>query len=218
MPLVAAATELLPSADTRLAGSLNPANTKINRNLFRAANNQWTPGNSWTLYHTGFGSTAHTSDADREAGRSPNGHYHGVWVGLSPVTERERTSDVYLDATGPERVLANEGDEGGSNSNISFISRLNGDTFDSEELDAFYSQIYLRFLERDVDLVTSDKLVETTTYRPNVSFSGNVTNANQSVRYYVGAIAADEFNPYVGGDLTRHTRHWQLNVGGDWLS
>ncbi|MEM9217598.1 MAG: hypothetical protein AAGD25_25070 [Cyanobacteria bacterium P01_F01_bin.150] len=212
--LVAAATELLPTVDTQLSGSLNPANTKINRNLFRAANNQWTPGNSWTLYHAGFGSTSHTSEADREAGRSPNGHYLGAWVGLSPVTKRQRSSDIYLDATGPERVLADEGGEGGSNANINFISNINGETFDSEELDAFYSQVYLRFLERDVDLVSSEKLVETTSYRPHVSFAGNVTNANQSLRYYLGAIAADDIKGYAGGDFTRHTRRWQLNVGG----
>jgi hypothetical protein len=111
-------------------------------------------------------------------------------------------------------VIAATGAEGGENGNTSFVSNVNGNVINSADLRAFYSQVYLTFLRRDVDLVTSSRFTEDTTYYPHFSYSGNITTNNQVFRYYAGVIAADPIKAYLGADFTRTANNWTFNANG----
>lgn len=211
---VTAATELLPDAKPHLEGSTNPVNTNLNPNLFSAANNNWTPLNSWTIYQAGLGRAAHAQLLSEGKINLPQANFNGIWIGLSPVTKRSLSSDLRYEPTGPERVLVAAGGEGGINDNVSFISNVNGNTINSANLQNFYTQVYLTFLNRDVNLITSDKLTEHTKYYPHLSFTGNITNTHEVFRYYTGVIAADLVKAYIGADYTRNKNNWILNAQG----
>ncbi|MEO1134852.1 MAG: hypothetical protein AAFX40_19395, partial [Cyanobacteria bacterium J06639_1] len=99
-------------------------------------------------------------------------------------------------------------------SNISFLSVADGQTLSSDDITDFYAQIYVAFLERDADSVSTEILSEATTYYPHFSFTGNFTDLNQVFRYYGGAIAAERVKPYFGMDYTRTTPSgWRSKIG-----
>ncbi|HEY9607376.1 MAG TPA: hypothetical protein V6C85_37675 [Allocoleopsis sp.] len=209
---VALGTEIFPDVKPKLHGSTAPVNTNINLNLFRAANNTWIPPNSWTIYQGGLGRAAHAQSTSTEKATLPNAYFNSLWIGLSPVTERSRSTDVRYEATGPERITIAAGGEGGPLDNASFFSSVNGSVINSADLQDFYTQVYLTFLNRNVDLVTADKLTERTTYHPHLSFTGNITNTHQVFRYYAGAIASASVIAYLGADYTKNFNNWLLNA------
>ena len=209
---VALSTEILPDAKPQLNGSTTPVNTHINPNLFRAANNTWIPLNSWTIYQGGLGRAAHAQSTFTEKVTLPNAHFNSLWIGLSPVTERSRSTDVRYVVTGPERVTVAAGGEGGPLDSASFFSNVNGSVINSADLQNFYTQIYLTFLNRNVDLITVDKLTERTTYHPHLSFTGNITNTHQVFRYYAGAIVSNSVKAYLGVDYSKNVNNWLLEA------
>lgn len=209
---VALSTELLPDAIPKLESSVNPVNTNLNRNLFSAANNTWIPVNSFTFYHAGIARANTAKAASTEEQTLPNANFNSFWIGMSPVTERSITNNFYYQPTGPERILVTTGGEGGGNQNVDFVSQGNEKIYDSASILNSYSQIYLTFLNRNVNSINIQKLSEETHYYPHLSFTGNISNLNEVFRYYGGAIIADPVKLYVGTDYTRQFKNLTLNI------
>ena len=211
---VSLASQLLPDANPHLEGSPNPVNTNINRHLFEAANNARIPDGSWTVYHAGIGKAKHAETNTEGEVNLPPASYNSLWLGLSPVTERNRAATIQYQELGPERIIVAAGGEGGANDNASFVTNANGEVINSADIKNFYTQIYLTFLNRDVNFITKDKLTEDTTYYPHLSFTGDITSTNQVFRYYTGIIASDPIKAYIGGDYTRRFNNWAVNING----
>lgn len=209
---VSLAAELLPDANPDLEGGTNPVNTNINRHLFEAANNARIPPNSWTVYQGGIGKAKHAEINPEGEINIPSASYNSLWLGLSPVTKRDRAATIQYQELGPERIVASAGGEGGANDNVSFVSNGNGEEINSANLQDFYTQIYLTFLNRDVNFITKDKLTEDTTYYPHLSFTGNITSTNQLLRYYTGIIVSDPIKAYIGGDYSRRFNNLVFNI------
>ncbi|MCP2727460.1 hypothetical protein [Limnofasciculus baicalensis] len=209
---VSLAAELLPDANPHLEGSPNPVNTNINRHLFEAANNARLPDNSWTVYQGGIGKAKHAETNTEGEVNLPSASYNSLWLGLSPVTERDRAATIQYQELGPERIIASGGGEGGANDNVSFVSNANGEEINSANLQDFYTQIYLTFLNRDVNFITKDKLTEDTTYYPHLSLTGDITSTNQLFRYYTGIITSDPIKAYIGGDYSRRFNNLVFNI------
>ncbi|MEO1134032.1 MAG: hypothetical protein AAFX40_15180, partial [Cyanobacteria bacterium J06639_1] len=87
---VQGAAQALPDFVPDLKGSDEPTNPNVNKTLFISANNTRLPAESFTAYHGGIGRAKHQLPGERV----PPAQFHGVWLGLSPVTERSliRTS------------------------------------------------------------------------------------------------------------------------------
>lgn len=205
---------LLPDVEPQLEGGVNPVNNNINKNLFLAANNTRTPLNSFTVYQAGMrrSPTLKTPPTDLRA--LPNVSYNSLWVGLSPVTERTLASDIRYRPTGPARIISTSGGEGGVNANAGFVSVVDGQGFSTNDFQDFYTQIYLTFFNQDADLVSSTRLGERTTYYPHISFTGNITGAEDVFRYYAGLIPANRAKAYLGLDYTKTTLNgWSFNAG-----
>lgn len=206
---VQAVSQIFPTVDPQLKGSPDqPANVGANENLILSANNTRIPSNSFVIYQAGFGDANHpTSD---QKGK-PTAHFNSVWIGLSPVFTRQFNLTNRLANIGLERIINSSGGEGGAQSNLDFSTILDfGDQLqiiDSKTLKAFYAQIYLAFVERDADSVTSGVLSERVTYRPHISFTGNFTGDTSIFRYYGGVIAFSNPIAYLGMDFTHDFSH-----------
>lgn len=208
-------SNVLPDAVPSLEGSENPANTNVNRNLFLAANNARLPDNSFTVYQAGLG-RAETPDANlTDIRQLPAANYNSVWLGISPITERDFSTSDRFEITSPTRVIAEGGGEGGVNSNVSLLSAVNGVNFSTDNLQNFYTQVYLKFFNTDVNRISGSRLREDTSYYPHLSFTGNITRTEDVFRYYAGAIAAPEVKAYIGADYTKNTLNgWTFSAGG----
>ncbi|MEO0852670.1 MAG: hypothetical protein AAFY15_04105, partial [Cyanobacteria bacterium J06648_11] len=207
---VQGAAQALPDFVPDLKGSDEPTNPNVNKTLFISANNTRLPAESFTAYHGGIGRAKHQLPGESV----PPARFHGVWLGLSPVTERSLFTTSRFANIGPSRTIVAAGDEGGPEADISFLSVADGQTFSSDDITDFYAQIYVAFLERDADSVATQILSETTTYYPHFSFTGNFTDLKQVFRYYGGAIAAKRIKPYFGVDYTRSNPYgWRGKIG-----
>ncbi|TAF14746.1 MAG: hypothetical protein EAZ76_09325 [Nostocales cyanobacterium] len=214
---------VLPDVEPSLQGTVENANTNINRNLFNAANNIRIPSNSFVIYQGGVGEAVHNQrnvNNDNSASRRlkiPAGKFNSVWVGISPVIKRSFSQVSRYVSTGEERRTLRVGGEGGINSDVNFAVATNdngiADVINSADLNNFYVQAYMSFLERDVNFETVNTLNEKTNYYPHLSLTGNITNYNSVLRYYTGAIFADDMKLYVGGDYTINWDNWLLNLG-----
>jgi hypothetical protein len=206
----------LPKFTPHLEGSDNPVNTRINRNLFFAANNTRIPNRSYTLYHGGFGS-ATSPEPETELKDIPAGRFHGVWLGLSPIIDYDINQGIGYEATGPRRDIVNAGGEGGkleTNDSVDMVSAVNGDILSVSNLHNSYTQVYLSMFQRDVNLVTTTEYQEDIRFVPHVSFTGNITNVDSVLRYYTGTIFDDEIKGYLGTDYSYNSGNgWRYNVG-----
>jgi hypothetical protein len=228
-PVLGAVAEMLPDIDPNLEGLPQDANTNINKNLFNAANNIRVPENSFVIYQAGTGEAEHTKKATNNpliskltSGKNtskkiPSASFNSIWVGVSPVTERSITQDSRYVSVGEEKQVTRAGGEGGIDSDISFTlatnDRTSQNSIASVDLNNFYIQAYISFLERDVNFVNTSKLTEKTNYYPHLTFSGNITNYNSVIRYYAGVITTKNPKFYLGGDYTRNWDNWLLNIG-----
>ncbi|MBE9114987.1 hypothetical protein IQ249_03650 [Lusitaniella coriacea LEGE 07157] len=208
-------SNFLPDAEPTLEGSENPVNTNVNRNLFLAANNTRLPANSFTVYQAGIG-RAETPEADiTDIRETPAANFNSLWLGISPITERSFSTTNRFEVTGPRRTIAEGGGEGGVNSDVSFLSLVNGQEFSTQNLPNFYTQVYLKFFNTDVNSITGSRLREETNYYPHLSFTGNVTGTEDIFRYYAGAIAGNNIKAYLGADYTKTTQNgWSFAAGG----
>ena len=87
---------LLPDINPQLDGGVNPVNPNINKNLFLAANNARTPLNSFTVYHAGIGRSPTPLVPPTDFRDLPTVNYNSIWVGLSPITERNFSVELML--------------------------------------------------------------------------------------------------------------------------
>jgi hypothetical protein len=200
----------LPTVEPQLPPGKPGRSASINPNLLIAANNARLPDNSFTIYGAGWGYADNASDS--VAGNPAPASYQQIWFGLSPVVDRRLISSSNYRTVGAERVRVGGGGEGGANSGTRSVLNLNGQTFSEDNIGNLYSQVYLSVLERDVELVSSTRLRETTDYYPHLSFSGNRTTHNSVLRYYTGAMIepgfvrgngnSDRLKAYGGIDFT----------------
>ncbi|WP_052128452.1 hypothetical protein [Neosynechococcus sphagnicola] len=207
------ATEFLPDANPKLAGSDRPANTNVSRNLFQAANNTRIPDDSITSYHAGIG----YAKSPQPSVPIPAAHFNSLWVGLSAVTDYDLSNSVLgFELTSPLVPTVSAGAEGGVNQNVAFVSAVNNQVFSTQNLADFYVQLYLTFFQQNAFLVSVSQLTETTHYFPHISFTGNITDTNQILRYYTGVIASNNIETvkaYLGADTTFTWEGWTLSAG-----
>lgn len=207
--------ELLPDIKPKLEGSNNPANRRINRNLFLAANNVRVPANSFTIYHGGIGRAAALKTKPSNPINLPAVSFNSVWIGLSPVIKRSISKDLRYETIGSPRITSSAGNEGGADDKVSFLSVVDGQVFSSEELENFYSQIYLTNFETDANLVARRIFTEKTNYYPHLSWTGDISKSNQTFRYYTGIIASPKIKAYAGLDYNRISRDgWRYGISG----
>jgi hypothetical protein len=208
--------QALPDVIPSIEGSENPPNTNINRNLFLAANNSRLPVDSFTVYSAGIGRATSLTPDITSLDQVPAAHYNSLWLGFSPVIDRSLNSlTPGYESTGSQRTIASGGAEGGANSDVSVVSVVNDERFATTDLQDMYAQVYLTLFGQDVNYVSHSEYQEIASYRPHLSFTGNITGSQSLFRYYTGAIAADRLQAYVGADYTRQTLDgWQLQAGG----
>ncbi|MDZ8223579.1 hypothetical protein [Nostoc sp. ChiVER01] len=206
---------ILPDANPQLQGGANPVNPNINKNLFLAANNTRLPVNSFTFYHAGIGQAKSPAANITSLNQVPSGNFNSIWFGISPVILRRIDSVVRYEPTGPRRMLAEAGAEGGVNSNVAVASIVNGEVYSPATLQNFYTQIYLEDFVQDVNFANGSRLTEKTVYYPHISFSGNITGSSDVFRYYAGVITGDTIKAYLGGDFSHRTSSgWTYSAGG----
>ena len=202
---IQAATELLPDLEPSLPDGKKGGSTTVDRNLILAANNNRTPENSFTAYYSGVGRG--TTPKDEQINSA---NYHGVWIGFSPVVDRQVTliEPIYK-ILGPERISLSAGGEGGIDSNTNVTALLNQNTFDSSAITNGYVQTYITRYEREVNTLSSTTIRERTNYHPHLSATGNITTQDSVLRYYTGLIFNPNFSSranhkgYLGVDFTK---------------
>jgi hypothetical protein len=196
---------ILPDVEPEITGGVNSPNKNINRNLFFAANNAWIPANSFTIYHAGIGHAQTPKNKIRDIRQAPAANFESMWFGFSPVTKRTFSQTSLYELTSPSRIVEVAGAEGDSNTNISFLSTFNGQTFSANTLNNFYSQIYVTMLEQDANFTNSSQFIEKISYVPHLNIGGNITGTEDIFRYYGGILAGDNVNAYFGLDYTKNT-------------
>jgi hypothetical protein len=212
---VQAGAQFLPEVVPELEGSDNPANTNINRNLFLAANNIRLPSGSFTIYSAGIGRAESLTEEITNFRQVPKAKYNSVWLGLSPVIDREfEEGRAFYRPTGPQRILADAGAEGGEDANVELMSVVNEDLYSTNNLQNFYAQVYLKYFQQDVNFIQDSIYQEETSYYPHLSFTGNLTGSQDLLRYYTGVIASEEVKLYLGADYTKNTsKDWRFRGG-----
>lgn len=212
---IQAGAQLLPDLIPDLEGSENSPNNNINRNLFLAANNTRLPSSSFTIYSSGLGRAESLTPNIRSLSQIPRANYNSLWLGFSPVIERNyEDSETFYQPTSPQFALANAGAEGGENSNVDLVSVVNQDTYSTANLQNSYAQVYLNFLQQNVNFVTENIYREKMRYYPHLSLTGNWTGSQYILRYYTGIIASEEVKAYLGTDYTRNTVNgWNFRSG-----
>lgn len=202
--VIQAATELLPDLEPSLPDGKKGGSTTVDRNLILAANNNRTPENSFTAYYSGVGRGTTPKDE-----RINSANYHGLWIGFSPVVDRQVAliGPIYK-ILGPERIALFAGGEGGIDSNTNVTALLNQNTFDSSAITNGYVQAYITRYEREVNTLSSTTIRERTNYHPHLSATGNITTQDSVLRYYTGLIFNPNFSSgghkgYLGVDFTK---------------
>jgi hypothetical protein len=203
---IQAATELIPDFEPVIPNGKKGGSTAVDRNLLLAANNNRTPDNSFTAYYSGVG-----RGITPQGNQNNTANYHGLWVGFSPVVDRQVVSvGPVFKVLGPERIALFAGGEGGPKSSASVTALVNQNAFDSSAISNGYVQTYITRYEREVDTISSTTIRERTNYYPHLSATGNITTQDSVLRYYAGFI----FNPnsnsaniasktYLGVDYTK---------------
>lgn len=212
---IQAGAQFLPDIIPDLEGSENPTNTNINRNLFLAANNTRLPSSSFTIYSAGLGRAASLTPDITSLNQVPRGNYNSLWLGLSPVLDRSiEEGRIFYQPTSPQLALAEAGAEGGANTDVQLESAVNQDFYSTANLQNFYAQVYLSFLQQDVNFVRESLYREKSGYYPHLSLTGNSTGSQDIFRYYIGVIASEEVKLYLGADYTRNTVNGWIFRGG----
>jgi hypothetical protein len=205
---------LFPDINPSIAGSANRVNSNVNNNLFLAANNVRLPANSFTAYHGGIGRAQSVPPKATNLTQIPAANFNGIWLGASPVIKRSSELSRRFEQISPQTVLSEGGEEGGFDSNVSFVSSINNQNFSTAELQNFYAQVYVTILNQEVNNVTSNRYREATQYVPHLSFTGNITGTQDVLRYYTGIIGADQIKAYGGADFTKNTSNgWSFSGG-----
>ena len=209
--------QILPEFVPSIAPGKPGARIVVNPNLYRAASALRLPDNSLTVYQ---GGTGYAPSFGRDPKVPPGASHQALWVGMSPVVEREFVRDYRYITLREPRIVANGGGEGGS---VPIDVNLNNFGFNSSGLQNAYGQGYVTVLNRDVSRVDTDTIRQRTDYYPHISFTGANLTENSLWRYYTGAIVNAGFEPktttnikaYVGTDYAVvNPRGLSFNVGG----
>jgi len=213
--LLAALALALPEFRGNLTPTTEPANPNINQSLFNAANNFRRPIDSLTLYQTGIGHAA-TPPAPLESSHDrPSARFHGVWLGLSPVTERSFEERFGMVPIRDRVQTLAAGGEGGGGQSAEVIALVNGEQFDISNIDNLYTQNYVNLYEQDALSTYTFEQTDRIHYYPHLSFGGNITRAYDRFQYYAGTIAGDSLQVYGGLDYQGHTDDgWYYQAGG----
>ncbi|MBW4643920.1 MAG: hypothetical protein KME23_13170 [Goleter apudmare HA4340-LM2] len=205
---------VLPDVIPNIAGSEKPVKSNVNNNLFFAANNIRLPANSFTAYYAGIGSAQNVPRGVTSLNQVPNASFHGIWLGASPVIKRSTDTNAGFVQIGPQTVIGEGSGEGGFNSDVSFFSNINGEVFSTQNLQNFYSQVYVTILSQDANYVFTSRYREEINYAPHLSFTGNITGTRDVLRYYTGVIGAEKVKVYGGVDFTQNTTDGWTFAGG----
>ena len=209
--------QVLPEFERGIAPGEPGARIVVNPNLYRAANSVRIPDNSLTVYQAGTGYAASRGSDPRIP---PGANHQAIWVGMTPVVEREFTRDYKYITLREPRIVASGGGEGGT---LPVDVNLNGFGFNSGGLQNAYGQGYVTVFNRDVSRVDTDTIRQRTDYYPHISFTGTNLTENTLWRYYTGAIVNAGFQPktasnikaYVGSDYSIvNPRGLSFSVGG----
>ncbi|GAX34638.1 hypothetical protein [Nodularia sp. NIES-3585] len=204
----------LPDIVPNIASSENRVNSNVNNNLFLAANNARLPASSLTAYHGGIARAQSVPLRAVNLSQVPAATFNSIWLGASPIVKRRSDITNRLEQISPQTVLTSGGGEGGYDSNVSFFSNINNQTFAAVDLQNYYTQVYVTMFNQEINNVTSNRYREETKYAPHLSFTGNVTGTQEAVRYYTGVISADEIKAYGGVDFSRNTSNgWNFSGG-----
>jgi hypothetical protein len=214
---VVALGQVLPEARPSIAPGTAGTRIVVNPNLYRAANAIRIPEHSQTIYQAGTG-YAISRGADPKI--PPAAQHQAIWIGLSPVVERQFVRDYnYVTRRAPQ-IVQSGGGEGGS---VPVAVNLNNFGFNSGSLQNVYSQGYVTVYNRDVDRVDVETLRQRTDYYPHVSFTGTSLTENSLWRYYTGAIASigsgsqapQNIKAYLGADYSVvNPRGFSYSFGG----
>ncbi|PSB40167.1 hypothetical protein, partial [Chamaesiphon polymorphus] len=209
--------QVLPDFQTSIAPGKPGARIVVNPNLYRAANAVRIPDNSLTVYQ---GGTGYAPSFGSDPKIPPGASHQAIWVGMSPVVEREFIRDYRYITLREPRIVASGGGEGGG---VPVDINLNGFGFNSSGLQNAYGQGYVTVFNRDVSRVDSDTIRQRTDYQPHISFTGTTLTENTLWRYYTGAIVNPGFDAkttsnikaYVGSDYSSvNPRGFSYSVGG----
>ncbi len=198
--------QFLPEFQPSVAPGQSGTKIVVNPNLYRAANAIRIPDRSQTVYQSGVGNAVSRGENPRVP---PGASFQAVWLGLSPVVERQFVNDYYYVTRNAPQVITSSGGEGGS---LPVDVSLNNVGFNSSSLVNAYGQGYVTVYNRNVDRYDTQKLRQRTDYYPHLSFTGAHLTENTVWRYYTGAIAHVNL-----GDRTRATQdNIKAYVGTDY--
>jgi hypothetical protein len=209
--------QILPQLQPAIAPGKPGARITVNPNLFRAANAVRIPDNSLTVYQTGIGRGVSYGEDPKIP---PGASHQAIWVGLSPIVEREFVRDFFYQTRREPTIIASGGGEGG---NIPVAVNLNQFGFNSGALQNVYAQAYVTVYNRDVDRVDVDTVRQRTDYYPHISLSGTYLTENTLWRYFAGTIVNAGFQPkttenikaYLGTDYSvLNPQGLSFTVGG----
>jgi hypothetical protein len=209
--------QVLPSFSRSIAPGEPGARIVVNPNLYQVASAIRLPNNSLTVYQAG---TGYAASFGKDPKVPPGASHQALWVGMSPVVEREFVRDYRYITLREPRIVTSGGGEGG---NVPIAVTLNNFGFNSGGLQNAYGQGYVTVLNRDVSRVDTDTIRQRTDYYPHISFTGANLNENSLWRYYTGAIVNAGFQPkttsnlkaYIGTDYAIvNPRGLSLNFAG----
>jgi hypothetical protein len=187
--------QILPGVQPSIAPGEPGARIVVNPNLYRAANAIRIPDNSLTVYQIGTG-YAISRGSDPKV--PPVASHHALWVGLSPVVERELIKDYRYVTLREPRIVNSGGGEGGS---VPISVNLDNFGFNSGGLQNAYGQGYVTVYNRDVNRVDIETIRQRTDYYPHISYTGTNLNENSLWRYFTGAIVNAGFEPKTTQDI-----------------
>ena len=209
--------QVLPDFQARIAPGAAGAKIVVNPNLYRAANAVRIPDSSLTVYQSGTGYAASRGSDPRIP---PAASHQALWVGLSPVVEREVVKDYRYITLRDPRVVSTGGGEGGS---VPVSINLNNFGFNSGGLQNAYGQGYVTVFNRDVSRIDVETIRQRTDYYPHLSYTGTNLSENTLWRYFTGAIVNAGFEPkttknikaYLGTDYSVvNPRGLSFSLGG----
>jgi hypothetical protein len=209
--------QVLPEFQPRIAPGESGAKIVVNPNLYRAANAVRIPDSSLTVYQSGTGYAASRGGDPRIP---PGANHHALWLGLSPIVEREFGKDFRYITLRDPRVVSRSGGEGG---NLPVAVNLNNFGFNSSGLQNAYGQGYVTVFNRDVSRVDVETIRQRTDYYPHISYTGTNLTENTLWRYFTGAIVNAGFEPkntqnvkaYIGTDYSIvNPRGLSFSLGG----
>jgi hypothetical protein len=204
---VLALGQILPGFQPSVAAGKPGTKIVVNPNLYRAANAVRIPERAQTVYQSGTGYAPSRGENPRIP---PGAIYQALWVGLSPVVEREFINDYYYVTRSQPQIVTSSGGEGGS---LPVDVNLNNVGFNTGGVQNAYGQGYVTVYNRNVDRYDVQILRQRTDYYPHISWTGTNLTENTMWRYYTGAIANINL-----GDRAKATQDIKAYLGTDFSS